>query len=243
MRIYLTSFLLTLLSNAVFGQNGTLHELSVGHSFIWNRTTIFDAYSGARARNETGQAWSNGTRLTYTFSVSKKIYASIGLGYFIQRFGIRRGFDFYEPNVVTSLFYTTKNYGYKCISYTGGIGYRVALHGKKGKLIAPSSELRFFWGVEGYQTFQQTFQHTYAEDFLTNPNPQKRKDWYHYGYSVLLNGGLVRPIARRWKIGIDLTAPIHNRWRKDAIFRENTDEYHGTDFSLGASANITYQLK
>lgn len=226
-----------------FAQETKIRELSVGQSFIWNRTTVFDSYSGTRARNETGQAWSQGTDLACSFGLTKKLYGTVGLGYFNQRFQIQRGFDFLEPNVATGLFYATKKYDYKSISYHGGIGYRLFIKGKRQVLLSPGSELRLTAIVQGHNTFQQTFQHQYSSDFLGNPNPQKRKERYHYGFSVVAKAGLVRPVSNRFKIGLDLLVPVFNQWRKDRIFRESTNEYHSADFVVGTAINIIYNLQ
>lgn len=226
-----------------YSQNEKLNEIGISFPVIWNNTKIYDVYSGARARNKTGKAWSNGTNANYTFGLTKKLFATIGLGYFNQRFGISRGFDFYEPNVVTGLFYTTKKYSYKSFNYFGGVGYRVILKKANGKILPVNSEVRFSAIGNFYHTFQQEFLHNFGGNFLGNPNPQKRKSSYIYGTSIHLKGGIVRPVYKKLKIGIDLVVPVYHRLRKDEIFKENTTEYHGVNFSIGTSINLIYNLK
>lgn len=236
--------LLIIFSSAIkfsVAQTNRFQEISVTQSFIWNKTTIYDTYSGARARNKTGKAWSYGTNVNYSFGLNKKLYANAGIGYFNQRFGIHRGFDFYEPNVVTGLFYTTKNYSYKSFTYFGGIGYRIQLVGMKTKVLPENTEVRFLALFNIYNTFQQEFDNGGYHDPYYG-NPQKRRNSYYYGTSLFLKGGLVRPIYKNFKIGVDLAVPVYNRWRKDEIFRENTSDFHGTDFSIGTSINLIYNL-
>lgn len=226
-----------------FGQTNKIQELSVSQLFLWNNTTIYDTYSGARASNKTGNAWSYGTNANYSFGLTKKLFVAVGLGYFNQRFGVNRGFDFYEPNNVTGLFYTTKKYSYKSFNYFGGIGYRVKIKKIKGKIIPVNSEVRFSAIANFYNTFQQEFQHDFGANFLGNPNPQTRNNSYQYGTTIQLKAGVVRPIYKKFKIGIDLVMPVYNKLRKDEIFKENPQEYHGVNFSIGASVNLIYNLK
>ena len=223
-------------------QTNKFQELSISQLFIWNNTTIYDTYSGARASDKTGKAWSNGTNVNYSFGLYKKVYANIGIGYFNQSFGINRGFDFYEPNVVTGLFYTTKKYSYKSFNYFVGIGYRVKIKNKKGKVLPVNSEVRFSAIGNFYNTFQQEFDNGGYHDPYYG-NPQRRNSNYQYGTSIHLKAGIVRPIYKKLKIGIDLIVPAYNRLRKDEIFRESTTEYHGVDFSIGTSINLIYNFK
>jgi hypothetical protein len=239
-------FLLIVISttnNFASGQTNKIQELSVSQIFLWNNTTIYDTYSGARASNETGSAWSSGTNVNYSLCLTKKLFATIGLGYLNQRFGVNRGFDFYEPNVTTGLFYTTKNYSYKSFNYFGGIGYQVKIKKAKGKILSVNSEVRFSAIANFYNTFQQEFQHDFGENFLGNPNPQIRKKSYQYGTAIQLKAGVVRPVYKKFKVGIDLVMPVYNKLRKDEIFKENPDEYHGVNFSIGTAINLIYNLK
>jgi hypothetical protein len=239
-------FLLIVFSTAntfACGQTNKIQELSVSQLFLWNNTTIYDIYSGARAKNKTGNAWSYGTNANYSFCLTKKLFATVGLGYFSQRFGIGRGFDFYEPNVATNLFYTTKNYSYKSFQYFGGIGYRVKIKKTNGIIIPLNSEVRFSAIASLCNTFQQEFQHDFGENFLGNPNPQTRNNSYQYGTTIQLKAGIVRPVYKKFNIGIDLVVPVYNRLHKDEIFKENPREYHGVNFSIGTSINLIYNLK
>jgi hypothetical protein len=220
-----------------------IQEITISQLLVWNKTTIYDTYSGARASNKTGKAWSNGINVNYSFGINKYLFANVGIGYFNQRFGIQRGFDFFEPNVTTGLFYSTKKYAYKSFHYFGGMGYRKIIASKSKGIIPQNSEFRFLALFNLFNTFQQVFQHDFNGNLFGNPNPQIRKLNYQYGSSVFLKAGIVRPIFKHFKLGIDLLLPVYNKWRKDEIFKENTNEYHGADFSIGTSLNLIYNLK
>jgi len=230
------------ITESVFAQPTKMQELSLSQLFLWNNTTIFDIYSGARASNKTGSAWSYGTNAKYSLGLTKELFATIGVGYFNQRFALRRGFDFYEPNVVTRLFYTTKNYSYRSFNYFGGLGYQVNLKKALGNILPVNSEFRFSAIVNFYNSFQQEFDNGgYHDPFYGNP--QTRNDNYQYGTSIQLKAGVVRPIYKKFIIGLDVVVPGYNRLRKDLIFKENPDEYHGVNFSIGSSINLIYTLK
>lgn len=243
MRQLILLILLSVANRFAIGQTGKLQELGISQSFIWNNTTIYDTYSGARASNKTGSAWSYGTNINYSLGLTKTLFATIGLGYFNQKFGVNRGFDFKEQNVTTGLFYTTKKYSYKTFNYFGGIGYQIKIKRTKGNILPLNSEARFSALVNFYDTFQQEFQHDFGENFLGNPSPQVRKNRYQYGTIIQLKAGVVRPVYKKMKIGIDLVMPVFNKLRKDEIFKENPAEQHGINFSLGTSINLFYDLK
>ena len=56
----------------------------------------------------------------------KIFFARIGVGYFKQKFGINRPFDFDETGGPSSnLLYFTKYYSYSTLNYFGGVGYQL----------------------------------------------------------------------------------------------------------------------
>jgi hypothetical protein len=228
------------------GQNRNFQEISISQLFIWNKTTVYDIYSGARAGNKTGKAWSNGVNLNYSRTLHKNFYAKIGIGYFKQKFGIHRGFDFEQPVASTNLFYTTKYYTYHSLNYFGGIGYNKLFSKNHGKILPKNSGLRFLAIYSFYSTYKQEFKHDFDGNLFGNPNPQIRKDSYSHGNSIVLQAGINRPIIKNFAIGLDLLFPIYNKWRKDRIFRENMNEFHDSDlsnFSIGTSFNLIYNIK
>lgn len=236
-------FLSLMLSNFFyhsFCQSLPVNEISLSQTWIYNKTTIYDIYSGARARNKTGTAISNGVNLNYSRTIYKNFYAKIGFGYFKQKFGIHRGFDFKESG--TALFYTTKYYAYHTFNYFGGIGYSKSLSKDHGKILPKSSGFRFLAVYNFFNTYKQEFKHTY-NSVGGSINPKIRKDNYSFGRSLTLQAGVNRPLYKDLRIGLDILFPAYNRWRKDKIFKENMNEFHGSDFSIGTSVNLIYQIK
>lgn len=224
-------------------QSLPVNEISLSQTWIYNKTTVYDIYSGARARNETGTAISNGVNLNFSRTVYKNFYAKIGIGYFKQKFGIHRGFDFKETVISTRLFYNTKYYFYHTLNYFGGIGYSTSLLKDHGKILPKSSGFRFLAVYNIFDTYKQEFKHDFTGNFLGNPNPQIRKDNYSLGSSIVLQAGVNRPLHKNFGIGLDVLVPVYNRWRKDKIFKEDMEEFHGSDLSIGTSVSLIYRIK
>jgi hypothetical protein len=214
----------------------------LSQTWIYNKTTIYDIYSGARARNETGTAISNGVNLNYSRTVYKNFYAKIGFGYFKQKFGVHRGFDYEETVTITRLFYSTEYYSYHTLNYFGGIGYNKILSKSKSKILPKNSGFRLLAAYNFFNTYKQEFKHSF-NSLEGNINPQIRKDNYSFGSSIVLQAGVHRPLYKGFGIGLDILFPIYNRWRKDQIFREDMEEYHGSDLSIGTSIHLTYNIK
>ncbi len=209
---------------------------------IWNKTKIYDIYSGARATNKTGTGTSYGINLNYSKTICRNLFAKVGIGYFKQKFGIHRGFDFKETNTVTGLFYTTKFYSYHSLNYFGAIGYNKILSKNTGKILPKNSGFRFLAVYNFFDTYKQGFKHDFDNVFLGNVNPQIRKDNYSFGSSIVLKAGVNRSLYKNWGVGLDLLIPVYNRWRKDKIFRENMNEFYGSDFSIGSSVSFIYHF-
>jgi hypothetical protein len=243
MKKLLTLTQFSLLALRCLSQNNEVNELAISQSFIWNNTTVYDAYSGARATNKSGTSVSSGINLNYSKTLYKNFYAKIGIGYFKQKFGIHRGFDFEQPNVVTGLFYTTKYYAYRSLNYWGGIGYNKLFMRNHGKILPKNSGFRVLVVYNFYATYKQEFKHDFDGNLFGNPNPQIRKENYSLGNSLGLQAGFNRPLFKKVGIGIDLLLPIYNKWRKDRIFRENINEFYGSNFSIGTSLNLIYNFK
>ncbi|MEQ1798608.1 MAG: hypothetical protein ABL872_11700 [Lacibacter sp.] len=238
------STILSLFSYYSFCQNIKVSEFALSQTLIYNKTTVYDSYSGARAADKSGTAISNGINLTYSKTIYKNLYGKIGIGYFKQKFGIHRGFDFEQTVATTNLFYSTKYYSYHSFNYFGGVGYNKILSKNKSKILPQNSALRLLAVYNFFNTYKQEFKHDFDNDNLFgNINPQIRKESYSLGNSIILQAGILRPIFKNFGIGLDLLVPVYNKWRKDKIFRENTDEFHGSDFSVGTSINLIYNIK
>jgi hypothetical protein len=200
---------------------------------IWNKTTIYNSYSGARAKDITGNAISNGINLNYSRTIYKNLFAKIGAGYFKQKFGMQRGFDYEETHTISGLYYSTEYYSYSTLTYFGGVGYNT--------IIGEKYNLRFLAAYNFFNTYKQEFKHDF-NGLPGNINPQIRKDSYAFGSSIVLQPGISRPLYKNFRIGIDILLPVYNKWRKDKIFREDMNEFYGSDFSIGGSINFIYHF-
>lgn len=217
-----------------------INEIAISQQLVFNRTKIYDIFAEARASYKTGNAFSNGTSIKYNRGITNKIYATVSLGYFNQRFGITRPFKFFEPVTQTKMLYHTKRYNYKTYDYSAGVGFRQPI--KASKKILDKAQLNFAMEYVTYNTFQQKFVHILAPS-LGNPNIQIRTLNYYYGNSLLIKSGIVKPVLKKINIGIDLVFPVYNKWSKDEIFNENFNQYHGAVFSTGLEFNFMYSLK
>lgn len=215
-------------------QNTKVNELAISSTFIFNNTTIFNSYAGARAKDKSGNALSNGFDIAYSKSFYKGFYSKAGIGYFNQKFGIIRGFDFRETVTTTGLGYSTKDYRYKNLNFLIGLGYT--------KSLSKGYDLNFCVTYNYLNTFQQEYKHTGARIFLGNINPQLEYDNYHFGSLINLQAGVNKNLYKNLKFGIDLVLPVSTRWRKDEIFREDVDEFYSSNFLIGGSINLIYSF-
>ena len=236
--------LFTILTNFpafCISQNIHVNEIAISPALIWNKTTIYDIYSGARAKNKTGTALSRGINLNYSKTIYKNFYAKIGIGYFNQKFGVHRGFDFEETVTGTRLFYSTQYYSYHTLNYLAGMGYSILLSKNKSKILPKNSAFRLLALYNIYNTYKQEFKHD-GNFSGGNINPQIRKENYSLGNSIILQAGINRPLHKNFSTGLDILLPVYSKWRKDFIFRENMNEFHGSGFSIGSSINFIYHL-
>ena len=216
-----------------FCQKQKVNEVALSSTFIWNNTTIFNSYSGARAKDISGNALSNGININYSKSIYRNFYGKIGIGYFKQKFGIVRPFDFRETVISTNLLYSTKYYQYKNFNYFIGFGYSKNLSNKYSVKIST------------IYSFLNSFKQEFNNGGYTSRefgNPQTRKEKYHFGNSLITQAGLFREVYKNYKIGVDLLLPVYNKWRKDEIFREDSNEFYGSNFSIGTSINLIYSF-
>lgn len=211
----------------IFGQKNKKGELGISVPVVWNTTEIYNSYSGARAKNISGCAMSYGANLTYSKNIYKSFFATIGIGYFMQKFGIKRPFDYNDP--ATNLLYWTDNYYYQCLQYIGGIGYNHTLN-KNYQLTGTLTYNQF-------NTFRQVFKPDWG-----SPDAQVENKKYSFGKSIIISGGVNRTLTKRLSIGINILFPVYNQWRKDIIFRENANEFHDSKIVIGAAITASFSL-
>lgn len=89
-----TLTLMFLFSIQVVAQNREeKNGINISVPAVWNKTEIFNSYSGAKAKNISGSAMSYGINLSYSRTIGHNLFAVIGLGFYIQNFGIECPFD------------------------------------------------------------------------------------------------------------------------------------------------------
>ncbi len=224
-------------SGKVFCQTQKVNELGITGTYLWNKTTIFNVYSGARAKNITGEAFSSGFNLNYSRTIYKNFFARVGVGLFNQRFEIVRPFDFDQTGgALTKILFSTKYYSYSTLNYSGGIGYNWDL--KKYKL-------RLIGLYNLFTTYKQEFRSDASDIFTStygHTNPQIRKDKYTFGHSVFMQLAIKRNLGKNFGIELSAVLPLYTKWKKDEIFKEDTNAFYSPDASLGGAFSFIYQF-
>lgn len=223
-------------SEKAFCQTQKVNELGITGTYIWNKTTIFNVYSGARAKNITGEAFSSGFNLNYSRTIYKNFFARVGVGLFNQRFEIVRPFDFDQIPAGTKILFSTNYYTYSTLNYLGGGGYNWRLR---------KYNLRLFGLYNFFRTYKQEFKSN-ANDIFTSTygiaNPQIRKDKYTFGHSFLMQVAIKRNFGKNFGVELSAVLPVYTRWRKDEIFKEDTNEFYSPDASFGGAFSFIYQF-
>lgn len=232
MKKQLASALFLLLSNCLFGQNKqNNNELTFSLPFVWNKTEIYNSYSGARAKSISDDAISYGSNINYSRSVYKAFFVTVGIGYYKQAFGIQRPFDYDDQT--TNLLYWTDNYYYQCLQYIAGIGYKQVLSDKY--------DLKGTITYNHFTTFRQVFDPQYTSSAAEGKDQIENKN-YSFGKSIIVSGGINREIVKRLSAGIEILFPVYNRWRKDVIFREDASEFYGSKIVIGTGIKVSYKF-
>lgn len=225
-------FLLAVVSATnVAAQKEGKNSIGISVPVVWNSTKIYNSYSGARGKNISGTAYSNGVNITYERTVYKSLFAVIGIGHYKQNFGIQRPFDYDDPS--TNLLYWTDRYYYVCIQYIGGLGYNYELSEKY--------KLKGLLTYNHFDTYRQEFIPQYTSSEAGGKSQEETKK-YTFGKSVILTGNLSRNLTKNIGIGVNLLLPVYNRWRKDIIFREDTNQFYGSEFSVGLGITASYKF-
>ena len=216
-----------------FGQrNDSDNQIGLSIPIIWNTTEIYNIYSGARADYISGSAVSYGININYLQKIFKSIYVTGGIGYYNQRFGIKRPFDF-NGDTITNLGYYTEHYAYSSINWFVGIGYRHWLNA--------TYSLSGSIALNSYHTFSQKYTPNAFSGYEYKKYQVEKRN-YSLGKSLNLNAGVNRKISQKLLAGVELVIPVYTNWKKDRIFRENENEFYNSNFSMGTNICIKYNL-
>lgn len=180
----------------------------------------------------SGTAISYGATITYSKNIYKGFFATVGIGYFKQNFGIRRPFDF-NGDTITNFGYYTKKYSYENINWIIGLGY--------------DHELNKNYSLHGGLFFNTLYsiRQKYIPSKLTNYTFKKYQvetNSFFFGQVLNLNVGANKKLSPNLSVGADLVLPVHTKWRKDKIFREPENKFYRSKFSIGTSISFKYNF-
>jgi len=232
---YCTLILLPPLS--AIGQNG----LTLSFPVIYSNVEIRDNWTpptavGGYKEYLEGSAVGYGANLNYSFQPrffikDKHFFVNIGIGYFKQRFDVKRPFDY---NTQVQPIYYTDYYSYHNWQWIVGLMYNYPF--KKFILTANVSytELKSF-----RQEYTPTSRLPSTYGFFTQTNHQQ----IDFGKMLNLSLGIKRNLGDRFSVGLNVLIPVYVQWRNDEIFKDDPSTFYSPEFSLGSSICITYNLK
>jgi hypothetical protein len=227
--------LLCIVSPNSYGQN----SLTINTPIIFSSIEVPNNWSPPTTINREnqfdGKAVGYGINLNYSFhptfiTKNKHISINVGLGYFQQRFDIKRPFDY---NSFVYIIYYTDFYIYHCLNLSVGLTYYL-----------PLSKNYFLTGSLYYNklnSFRQDYTPTYSSnnrgfDGFTQTNNNQ------IDFSDMLNLaiGINKKFGNRFSVGLSVLAPVFVRWRNDKIFKDDPATYYSPKFSLGFSGSAMY---
>lgn len=218
------------------------NELSISPIFLWSKYAVVNQYGiFGSDKLSNGDSWSNGINVIYSYILYKGVFLIAGVGYFKQNFdfsktrvpangGFRasntRPFDY---NSQLALLYSTDHYLYNNYHFMLGAGYNYLVNSK--------------FNIKSSITYNQmhTYKQKYNTTFDSDP-PQINKMNYVFYKSFIFSVGGIYKISKRISTGIHILLPLSTKYRKDYIFRENTNEYFKPNSSLGISISTNYHF-
>ncbi len=236
--VILCSFIFTVNS---FGQYN--NDVSLSVPFLWSKyevTNLYGVYGSDKQSN--GKGWSNGVDATYRRKIFNGLFVIGGIGYFKQKFdfsGSRIPTDSsirtsnarpFQYNSTARLLFSTTHYNYDNYLFILGIGYNYSASTKLD--------------IRGDVAYNQmnTFKQKYFPDYA-NYDPQVNRLNYLFCKSFILSVGSAWKFNKKISTGINLLIPLSTKYRKDYIFKENTNEYFTPTSSLGISLSINYHFQ
>jgi hypothetical protein len=206
---------------------GGQYKLELSVPLIYNKTTIYNIFSGARATYLSGSAISKGLNINYQKKVTGNFFLLAGLGLFTQQFGIERPLNYDDP---TNLLFYTKWYKYYTFQLTGGIGYE--------KHVSNRYSFRTIVSYNSLETYKQNYKTLYSSNAATQET-QISHAKYHFGEMLNIQPGISMLLYKNVECGVDLLIPCYTRYRKDQTFDEDPDEYYHSTFSLGLNLHLS----
>jgi hypothetical protein len=221
--------LLPLLSVFVsaYGQVQGKHAIGFSIPFIVS-TTETKYYILGNPKYSVATAWSYGLELNYRRDFHSGLWGGLSLGYFKEQFNNKRPFKFaYDSGL---LLISTDHYSYDNVklSITAGLRHRL-------KDLSARESITYHYLHSFHQKYVPAIHTTfsYADYQVENKN-------YKFGEMITANFELSRIISKQNSMGLGLIVPLYTRWRKDAIFWENPNEYYHSKYGGGLSFSINH---
>ncbi|MBW7952736.1 MAG: hypothetical protein H3C56_09360 [Chitinophagaceae bacterium] len=217
-------------------------EISISTPLLWSQyevTNTFGIYGADKKSN--GESWSMGLNATYSKPIYKNFYLTAGIGYFKQNFDFSKkriptdgGFRTsnarpFQYNSINALLFSTENYNYSNYHFIIGAGYNYRVNNQ--------------WRIKADITYNQmnTFRQKYYTD-SKNYAPQVNKSNYLFLQSFIFSTGGTFYLSKKVSTGINFLIPVSTRYRKDYMFRENTNEYFTPKSILGIGMSASYHF-
>jgi hypothetical protein len=200
------------------------NQLGFSLPVIRNNTSITNDYG--LVRTFEGAALSYGLNLHYSRKIYKGLSLRSGIGYFRQKFGVQRPFNYDD---FTNLLFYTKHYHYDNIHWLLGLGYEYRLSSK----YALTGDLTY----NGLYAYRGTF----TPDFQGR-KPQVVKNDFSFGRMVNIGLGLNRTLCRRFSVGAGILLPVYTQWRKDNIFWENDHDFYASISNIGMNISFNHHF-
>lgn len=227
-------FLLTLslILNVSAISQSKKESIGVSIPVIWNNSEAI-YYSLGSPDHLSGNAISYGFNINYTRVIYKSLFMVGGIGYFKQKFGIKRPFNYVTPDSTKPIVYT-EYYWYRNIYWLLGIGYQKML-----------SKNLSFMGTISYNNYH-SYEQRYAQKYFPGVNEIYKKR-ISIGEMVNLDLGINQYISNKVSVGGNIILPVFTHWNKDEIFFNN---YYSNDeqqiahnkFSLGIAISCSYHF-
>ncbi len=217
-QVFLILFLFSQIS--VFAQEKENNFISLSLPLFINTTEITNLYGPQRKIKGYGLEYRLSVGIEKNFY--KGLFLKTGLGYFKNKFFLRRPFDYDTP--YTSL-YTTESYSYQGIQIEFGLRYKFKINEVYSLKTGANYNLLY------------TLKQTYTP---TGDPKQVNKSDYLFGHSILSTVGIYRKLSRNYIIGIDLLIPFQTVWKKDKIFREKETETYRPKLNIGTQFSLSH---
>jgi len=206
-----------------------LKMISISIPVIWNNSEA-TFYRLGSPMYPSGKAISYGININHSRIIYKNLYGIIGIGYFKQKFGIKRPFKYDSP--LAFLFFTD-SYKYDNAQFYGGVGYKL--------------DISKVFALKGYLTYNQFYSFRQKYTNHSEASDQINHKFISIGRMINLNIGVEKNITKKISIEFDALLPVSTHWNNDEIFvkydySNDTQQIGRTKFSIGTIISCNYHF-